>query len=522
MGEDVTPPRRREEPKGQDPDSVPPAGRALGDTSLRFEPPPQEAVEDEAAKAPPRPRTPAPITPFAPAQPTVASTPFQKATPPPAQKATPPAQQTTPPALKATPPPARKAPPPPAQKAAPPPAQKAAPPAEKAMPAKKATPAQKAVPAQKAMPARKAMPAEEATLAQKAMSAQKATPAEEATPAKQSAPAKKTAAAKKTTPPPEPEPELPPPPAPPAAAKKAVAKKATPTKKATPAKKAPATKAPATKVPATKAAAKKTAPPEEPPAKKTAAKKAAVKKATPPAATTPEPEPIIEPPRPVISEEPKVEPTQPVSVDEQSDEPTDSSGLNPAYIPETLALAAVDRLAAGAKRRVGWYQLTYPGVDGEAISRAITREFVRRARRLGFAAGLVGPTGLVVEAAGVAWLQAKLVLHLAAAFGHDPQDRRRAAELLVLQRIHGTVETAEAAVRAAERADGRRANPRVAADRVGGPLARMVGGGLLRAAAARLARRVVPGAGLIVGSVTAARSTERLAARAVRYYRGFR
>ncbi|MFB9451205.1 hypothetical protein ACFFTR_49775 [Dactylosporangium vinaceum] len=502
MGEDVTPPPRRKEPTSQEPDSVPPKGRALGDTALRFEPPPQDALEEEAAKAPPRPRTPAPITPFAPAQPTAAETPLPKATPPAQQQAAPPAQKkAAPPAQKTTAPPAQKAAAPPVQKKVAPPVQKAAPAAE---------------PLQKAAPAKKL--------------AKKAAPPPEPKPEPQPEPAPPAVAIE--PPAPEPpaviEPPTAPEPAPaaiePQPAKKTAARKA-------PAQKAPAQKAPAKKAVASKTAAKKAEPasatPPEPvkkaakAAKKAApAKKTAVTKATPPAATTPEPEPIIEPPRPVIAAEPPVaspEPAASVSFAEQSDE---TNGINPAYLPETLAVAAVDHLSAAAKRRVGWYRLTYPDVDGEAISRAITREFVRRARRQGFAAGLAGPTGLVVEAAGVAWLQAKLVLHLAAAFGHDPGDRRRAAELLVLQRVHATVETAEAAVRAAERAGGRRADPRVGVERVTTPLARMVGAGLLRAAATRLARRVVPGAGLIVGSVTAARSTERLAARAVRYYRG--
>ncbi|WP_432981485.1 hypothetical protein [Dactylosporangium sp. CA-233914] len=184
----------------------------------------------------------------------------------------------------------------------------------------------------------------------------------------------------------------------------------------------------------------------------------------------------------------------------------------------------MERLGAGARRRVEWYQLTYPDADRDALSRAITHEFVRRARRQGFATAVAGPAGLVVEAAGVAWLQAKLVLHLAAAYGHDPENRRRAAELLVLQRVHATVETAEAAVRAAERKGSRRAG----VERLTSPLARAIVPGLLRAAVTRLARRLVPGrsrglaigAGLAVGSIAAARSTERLAARTVRYYRG--
>ena len=197
-----------------------------------------------------------------------------------------------------------------------------------------------------------------------------------------------------------------------------------------------------------------------------------------------------------------------------------AGGIDPAYLPEVLAVAAVDRLGDTARRRVAWYAVRYPGVGADAVSRAITREFVRRARRQGFAAGVAGPVGLLIEAAGVNWLQAKLVLHLAAAYGHDPLDRRRAAELLVLQRVHGSIEAAEAAIRAAEQESGAgRAGRGAVLSRLSGPLARAMGGGLLQAAAARFARRLVPGAGAVLGSVAAARSTEMLAARAVRYYR---
>ena len=154
------------------------------------------------------------------------------------------------------------------------------------------------------------------------------------------------------------------------------------------------------------------------------------------------------------------------------------------------------------------------------MSRAITREFVRRARRQGFAAGAAGSLGLLVEAAGVNWLHAKLVLHLAAAHGHDPLDRQRAAELLVLQRVYAEVETAEAAIMAAEQAQrSRRAGPGVGVSRLAGPLGRTLGAGLLQAAGVRIARRAVPGIGPVLGAVAAVRSTEAIAMRATRYYR---
>ncbi|MFG2043337.1 EcsC family protein [Dactylosporangium sp. NPDC048998] len=305
------------------------------------------------------------------------------------------------------------------------------------------------------------------------------------------------------------------------------AKKAAPVKKTTPAKKASPIKKAATDAASTaKAAAKKAGAAK----KATAAKPVAVTNATPPesegvvAATEPEPEPIVAPSVGGESpdDSPRAQTDKPDASPEVSDIRFNPGTINPAFLPEMLALAAVERFGGEARRRVEWYRVTYPGADGDAVSRAIAREFVRRARRQGFAAGLAGSAGLIVEAAGLGWLQAKLVLHLAAAYGHDPEDRRRAAELLVLQRVHGTVETAEAAVRAAEMDGARRADRRARASRMTAPLARVVGAGIVRAATARLVRRVVPGAGAIVGYVTAERSTEQLAARAMRFYRNIR
>jgi hypothetical protein len=411
---------------------------------LRFEPPPQEVSADEAAAAPPRPRTPAPTTPFAPAQPTAASTPFRLG--PPEPRTAPPEQRTAPPEQRTASPEQRPASP----------EQRPASSAPRAV-RPEVAPEVPVAPAKKATPATKTTPVKKAAVAKKAAKAQSVEPKPVA-PAPEpvvevEAPAKKAAPKK-------------------AAVKKAVVKKAAPVKKAAKAVKAvKAVEAP------------------EP------VEVAAVSNDTP----------VVVAPAP------------------EADEAVVSfraGDINPAFLPEMLALAAVERLGAAAQRRISWYRMHYPDADRDAVSRAVTREFVRRARAQGFAAGLAGTAGLLIEPAGIGWLQAKLVLHLAAAYGHDPEDRRRAAELLVLQRVHGTVETAEAAVRAAEQAGAaRRANPRIGASRMTAPLARLVGAGIARAAVARVARRIVPGAGAIVGSVSAARGTERLAARAVRYYR---
>lgn len=671
MGEDATPPARRKVQKSTNPDNVPPAeppsdprprAKALGDTALRFEPPPQDSPDPEAPPTPPRPRTPAPVTPFAPPQPTVASTPFHAAQRPaqatrgaepqpvrgassggpvPEKRATPPAgaargvgPEAVPVASSGEPVPEKQVAPPGHSAAGP-----SAPPSPAAMaaPAKKVAPAKAAAksPAKKAAPGKRAAAAggdEAAGVPAKKVSAKnvsvKKAPKNAAAPAAptsgEGVPVESAAEQVPAT----------------QAGAKSPAKK-------TPAKKAPGEKVAgegaagekvtAKKATAAKKATKKAVEESDAPARakaavrKVTAKKAAVKNATKAAAATaPEPRPIIEPaqsvgaeparpvgeepdrlaPDPVADqlaavapvepaevepvavesvvlaadELPAVEPVEPVvvepvepvavqspfvategdeaipgrvapaAVNESPDvemigvepkpvslsvprrEGTDPrvgavtertslnpAAINPAFLPEILALAAVERLGAAALRRVEWYRVNYPDADGDAVSRAITREFVRRSRRQGFAAGLAGPAGLLVGTAGLGWLQAKLVLQLAAAYGHNPEDRHRAAELLVLQQVHATLETAEAAVRAAERdGSGHRAGRRTRASRMSAPLARAVGAGIVRAVAGRLVRRVVPGGAAIVGSITAGRSTERLAARAVRYYRRHR
>ncbi|MFF5230870.1 hypothetical protein [Dactylosporangium sp. NPDC000521] len=534
MGED---PKSTEPPTSDEPPRRP---RVLGDTSLRFEPPPQESAPDTApaTTASPRPAT----TPFGAPLPPVVEAP-RPAAPQPRT-----ARPTAKPATPFAPPPAAE---PASQAAAPPPVTQAGP-AEQPPPVKKAAPAKKAAPekvaAKKVPAARKPEPPApvepapvEPAPVEPAPTPEAAAPVKKA--AKKAvakkAPAKKAAVKKAAAPAAEVEVT----PATKAPVKKAVAKKAA-------AVKATSTQevlfpAPATPAPATAGAVPEAEPapspaavvvPEPEPAPATTAVVAPEPEPTPsPAAeVAPQPEPAPAPvavvapePEPPVEEVPLAEgrvevveadPTD-LGVPEKEQVPA-GLGINPAYLPELLALAAVARLGEAARERAAWYAANYPGVDGDAIGRAVTREFVRRARRLGIVAGAAGSLGLVVEAAGVNWLHAKLVLHLAAAHGHDPLDRVRAAELLVLQRVYAEVATAEAAIMAAEQAQrSRRAGTGVGVARLAGPLGRTLGGGLLQAAGVRVARRALPGIGPVIGAVAAVRSTEAIAMRATRYYR---
>lgn len=133
-------------------------------------------------------------------------------------------------------------------------------------------------------------------------------------------------------------------------------------------------------------------------------------------------------------------------------------------VPTYLAEAAVERYGDSAHRYVQWLRDTYPDATPDGLARAVqllpTRYSV-----------LAGPVGLLAA-------QARLVLHIAAAYGRDPRDAARVPELLEL----------------------------LTADGLAGPLL------------ARLSGRLLPGAGLVAGALADAGVRERTVRRAIAYY----
>ena len=193
---------------------------------------------------------------------------------------------------------------------------------------------------------------------------------------------------------------------------------------------------------------------------------------------------------------------------------------NPGYAPELLALAAVATVGPKANDWVRQLRATYPAATDDGLARLAARRFTRMAAAGGAASTLTGMLGPVTEIAALAWAQAGLVLHLAAAYRRDPTDPERAVELLVLTRVHPSPETARAALAAAvEQSDDaphsvQRATE--AAWRLTAPLAAQTIGWL----ALRLASRLVPGAAMVVAGAGDAAGAARLASRAIRHYRG--
>jgi hypothetical protein len=182
----------------------------------------------------------------------------------------------------------------------------------------------------------------------------------------------------------------------------------------------------------------------------------------------------------------------------------------PEYAPELLALAAVAHLGPQARRWATEIRDTYPDASPDGLARLAVRHFTRLSAAAGMAGIAAGRSGAAIELGGVAWAEARLVLHLAAAYGADPTDPGRAVDLLVLTQVHPTPEVARAALAAAGREE-----PDGAQRLVPTLSARTRGWGLRR-----LAARLLPGAGLLLAISGTTASAQRLAARATTHYRG--
>ncbi|WP_308440059.1 EcsC family protein [Virgisporangium aliadipatigenens] len=196
---------------------------------------------------------------------------------------------------------------------------------------------------------------------------------------------------------------------------------------------------------------------------------------------------------------------------------------DPEYAPEHLALEAVARLGPQAN---AWAQRTraqYPGIHPDQLSQMAIKRFTTHARISGAAAGATGLPGGVIDIGVLAWTQARMVLHIAAAYGIDPAHPDRATDLLVLQKVHKVAQTARTALQVAkghEKAgallgsSGHKPLRNVLA-RLTWKLAQMAG---VRAAK-RLFAKVIPGAAIILGTWANSSATKDLARRSVALYR---
>jgi uncharacterized protein (DUF697 family) len=196
---------------------------------------------------------------------------------------------------------------------------------------------------------------------------------------------------------------------------------------------------------------------------------------------------------------------------------------DPQYAPEHLALEAVRRLGPEAQRWIEQVRAARPDLDPDALAQLAAKRFTTYARLSGAVSGAAGLPGAVVDVGVLAWTQARMVLHMAAAYGADPTGPDRATDLLVLQRVHKVAETARVALGVAA---GRERASRLFAPAGDRPLTGVMvklGVKLAQMAGVRAAKKVfakmIPGAGMVLGTWANSAATKDLARRTQELYR---
>jgi hypothetical protein len=192
---------------------------------------------------------------------------------------------------------------------------------------------------------------------------------------------------------------------------------------------------------------------------------------------------------------------------------------DPLRAPEHIALAASEQHAPAAAAWAAEKRARL-AVGNEELARMAKRRHATMARFGGAATGLGGLLTVVPDAVMLAWIQSRLVFFVAAAYGYDPHDRMRPAELLVLRDLYPDPQTARQAL------DG--IGKTVAEAYVGTKIERgreqAMLSRLLRFAgkrtANRAAKRLIPGIAVAFNAVANEKDTRALADRAMRFYGG--
>jgi hypothetical protein len=190
---------------------------------------------------------------------------------------------------------------------------------------------------------------------------------------------------------------------------------------------------------------------------------------------------------------------------------------DPVRAPEHLALAASERHAPAAAAWVAEKRGMYAH-EGADLAQMAKRRHAGLARFGGAAGGVGGVLTMIPDLAALAWIQSRLVFFIAAAYGYDPHDPMRPAELLVLQGLYPDPKSAREALdglgktMAEAYIGSRMQRDETLANR----LLKMVG----KRAARRVAGRLVPFFAIAYNAVANERETRALADRAIRFYGG--
>ena len=215
-------------------------------------------------------------------------------------------------------------------------------------------------------------------------------------------------------------------------------------------------------------------------------------------------------------------PTQPrpadTSPEAEQQQPTTFAKLaaDPGHAPELLALAAVRTIGPRAQEWAKRTREAYPKATDAALARLAADQFTRFSSPASIIAAVAGSYSPAVLIGTTALTHARVILHVAAAYGIDATDEARAVDLLVLTRSHANREEAEAALAATKQATGEKAakEKRNAVRRLGRSVATNAAGW----AAVRLVNRYFPGSSLLAAALVSRSSARSAADRANTYY----
>lgn len=190
---------------------------------------------------------------------------------------------------------------------------------------------------------------------------------------------------------------------------------------------------------------------------------------------------------------------------------------DPVRAPEHIALAAADAFgppaAAWAHR-----QRNVMGKHPIAMGEMARKRHVNLASAEGAAMGAGGIITIVPDLVALAWLQSRMVFYIAGAYGWDPRDPMRPAELLALTGLYHSPAGAREAL------DG--VGTSVAEHYVGSKLQRdeALASKLVKmvskSGAKKVAGKLIPGFAIAFSAVSNRRDTNALGKRAVAFYGG--
>ena len=188
---------------------------------------------------------------------------------------------------------------------------------------------------------------------------------------------------------------------------------------------------------------------------------------------------------------------------------------DPVRAPELIALAAAERHGPAA-------QAWAAGQRGspDKIARKAKRIHARYARTSGAITGIGGIITMLPDMIAAVWIQSRMVFFIAAAYGFDPLDRMRPAELLVLYELYDDPPAARQALDGAGRTLAEAAVGRALNSREDETLLARLTAMVVKRGATRLAGRAVPGFAIIANAIGNEQAVRSLGDRAIAFYGG--